>query len=61
MTQVISFPVTCAYDDTFELELDPLSMNNASADSDGVHVNGEVSLRVISNYFIIKLFNSNIF
>ena len=60
MTQVISFPVTCAYDDTFELELDPLSMNNASADSDGVHVNGEVNLTVfIHKYIYIFKYKQN--
>ena len=43
MTKVLGFPVSCTYDDSFKLEIDPLYLNAGIVDIDGIHENGNVS------------------
>lgn len=40
MTKILSFPVSCTYDDTFKLEIDPIYLNAGIVDIEGIHENG---------------------
>merc|ERR1711981_456832 len=40
MTKILTFPVTCTYDDEFKLEIDPIFLNPGMVDIDGIHENG---------------------
>jgi len=40
MTKILSFPVSCTYDDEFKLEIDPIFLNPGMVDIDGIHENG---------------------
>ena len=43
MTKILGFPVSCTYDDSFELEIDPVYLNAGIVDIEGIHENGNVS------------------
>ena len=43
MTKILTFPVSCTYDDEFQLDIDPIHLNSAIVDIDGIHENGDVS------------------
>jgi RecJ-like exonuclease len=40
MTKVLGFPVSCTYDDNFQLEIDPIYLNTGVIDIEGIHENG---------------------
>ena len=46
MTKILSFPVSCTYDDEFNLEIDPIFLNPGMVDIDGIHENGNVSAMI---------------
>lgn len=41
MTKILSFPVSCTYDDSFQLEIDPIYLNTGVVDIEGIHENGD--------------------
>lgn len=40
MTKILGFPVSCTYDDSFQLEIDPIYLNAGIVDIEGIHENG---------------------
>lgn len=41
MTKILTFPVTCTYQDSVDLEIDPIHLNSAIIDINGIHENGD--------------------
>ena len=47
-TNIIGFPVSCTYDDSFQLEINPIYLNPADVDTEGIYENGNVSSKFVT-------------